>query len=152
MIIETESVVGAPIDQVWQRVISPQGINHEMRPWMTMSMPRGTEGLTIDAVPVGVPLGRAWIRLFGVVPFDYDQLMIKGFTEGRSFHESSTMLSMRRWDHERFLTPLDDGRTGVRDRVTFIPRLPLKVLTPVLARVLKAFFAHRHRRLRQYFD
>ena len=151
MIIETESVVDAPIDQVWQRVISPEGINHEMRPWMTMSLPRGTEGLTIDTIPVGVPIGRAWIRLFGLVPFDYDHLMIEGFVEGRSFHERSTMLSMRRWEHERFLAPRDDGRTGVRDRVTFVARLPLRPLTPVLARVLRAFFAHRHRRLQRYF-
>ena len=76
MIIERQSVVDAPAEQVWARVVTPEGINDEVRPWMTMSMPRGARGLTVDNVPVGTPIGRAWLRLFGVVPFDYDRLTI----------------------------------------------------------------------------
>lgn len=151
MIIVKESIVDAPIRQVWDRVVSPEGINHEMRPWLTMTMPDGARDLTIETVPLGVPLGRAWLRLFGVVPFDFDRLSIAALEEGRSFHEKSTMLSMRRWEHERTLTPHDGERTRVHDRVTFAPRLPLQPLTPLLSRALRAFFAHRHRRLQRHF-
>ena len=76
MIVERHSVVDAPPQRVWARVVTPEGINDELRPWMTMSMPRGKESLTVDNVPVGTPVGRCWMRLFGALPFDYDDLMI----------------------------------------------------------------------------
>ena len=100
-VIERRCVVDAAADQVWQRVVTPEGINHEMGPWMTMSMPRGAESMTVDNVPIGTPIGRAWLRLFGVLPFDYDYLTITELQPGRSFREESTMLSMSRWQHER---------------------------------------------------
>ena len=150
-VVEQTSDVAAPIDQVWQRVVSPEGINHEMRPWMTMSMPRGTEELTIDTVPLGVPLGRAWIRLFGLLPIDYDHLSIAALVPGRSFHEKSTMLSMRSWQHERTLTPVSDAVTRVHDRITFEPRLLMRLSAGFMTRVFAAFFAHRHRRLARHF-
>jgi hypothetical protein len=151
-VVEQSSDVAAPIDAVWTRVVSPEGINDEMRPWLTMSMPRGTEDLTIDTVPLGEPLGRAWIRLFGLLPIDYDHLGIARLDPGRSFHEKSTMLSMKAWQHERTLTPLADAVTRVHDRITFEPRLLLRPSAALFRRVLAAFFAHRHRRLARHFS
>ena len=66
MIVERKSIVDAPRERVWQRIVTPEGINDELRPWMTMSMPRGQESLTVDTVPVGTPVGHCWMRLFGV--------------------------------------------------------------------------------------
>src|SRR3990170_8110995 len=114
MIIERQSIIDAPAEQVWDRVVTPEGINDELRPWMTMSMPRGAESLTVDNVPIGTPIGRAWLRLFGVLPFDYDLLTIAELQPGRGFREESTMLSMRQWRHEREVTP-DGEKTVVRD-------------------------------------
>ena len=87
MIVERHSVVDASADQVWARVVTMEGINDELRPWMTMSMPRGKESLTVDDIPVGEPVGRCWMRLFGVLPFDYDDLTIAELWPGRGFHE-----------------------------------------------------------------
>ncbi|MCT7659558.1 hypothetical protein [Mycobacterium deserti] len=151
MIVEQLSTVDARVEQVWARVVTPEGINDELRPWMTMSMPRGAEDLTVDTVPVGTPVGRCWMRLFGVLPFDYDHLTIAELWPGRGFHEESTMLSMRLWRHERTLEPDGDGRTVVRDRITFELRAPLRVLTPVIAVGVRALFGHRHRRLQRHF-
>jgi ligand-binding SRPBCC domain-containing protein len=151
VIIERRSVVDAPADQVWERVITPEGINDEVRPWMTMSMPRGAESLTVDNVPVGVPIGRAWLRLFGVVPFDYDHLMIAELEPGRGFDEQSTMMSMRKWRHQRTVTPDSDAKTVVHDRITFELRVPLRPATPLVAAGLRALFGHRHRRLQRHF-
>ncbi|GLB65174.1 hypothetical protein NCCP2495_30540 [Dietzia sp. NCCP-2495] len=148
------SEIPAPPERVWARVVTPEGINHEMRPWMTMSMPPGARGMTIDSIPVGTgqPVGRAWIRLFGLVPFDFDHLVIARLEPGRRFVEESTMASMRRWGHDRTVAP---GRAAsssqVTDVVTLEPRAPLRVAGPLLRRVLGAFFAHRHRRLAAYF-
>jgi ligand-binding SRPBCC domain-containing protein len=151
MIIERQSVVDAPAEQVWARVITPEGINDEVRPWMTMSMPRGAESLSVDNVPVGTPIGRAWLRLFGIVPFDYDRLTIAELVPGRSFDEQSTMMSMRSWRHQRSVEPDGDAKTVVRDRLTFELRAPLRPLTPIVARGIGALFGHRHRRLQRHF-
>ncbi|BBX03049.1 hypothetical protein [Mycolicibacterium moriokaense] len=74
MLVERQNLIGAPVEQVWARVVTPEGINDELRPWMTMSMPRGAKDLTVDTMPVGTPVGRCWMRLFGVLPFDFDDL------------------------------------------------------------------------------
>ncbi|KUH99395.1 hypothetical protein [Mycobacterium sp. IS-3022] len=151
MIIERQSIVEAPAEAVWARVVTPEGINDELRPWMTMSIPRGAGDLTVDTVPVGTPVGRCWLRLFGVLPFDYDDLTIAELWPGRGFHEESTMLSMRRWRHERAIESTADGKTIVRDRLTFDLRAPLRLFTPLVGAGIGALFGHRHRRLARYF-
>ncbi|HEX9831972.1 MAG TPA: hypothetical protein VGA66_02595 [Mycobacterium sp.] len=150
-IVERRSVVDAPADEVWARVVTPEGINDELRPWMTMSMPRDAKDLTVDTVLVGIPVGRCWMRLFGVLPFDYDHLTIAELWPGRGFDEQSTMLSMRSWRHERTLDPDGEAETIVRDRLTFELRAPLRALTPVIAVGIRALFGHRHRRLQRHF-
>ncbi len=155
-VIERTCIVDAPVERVWQRVVTPEGINDELRPWMTMSTPRGVASLSIDNVPIGTPLGRSWLRLFGVLPFDYDKLCITELEPGRSFREESTMLSMSRWQHERSVTPGADGDAGgptvVHDRVTFTLRLGLQFCTPLVAAGIRSLFGHRHRRLQRHFS
>jgi ligand-binding SRPBCC domain-containing protein len=148
---ERRATIPAPADEVWGRVVSPEGINDEMRPWLTMSVPRDAEGMTIDEVEVGRPVGRAWIRLFGILPVDYDHLTIAELEAGRRFREESTMLSMRRWVHDRTVEPIDDHRSLVIDRITLGPRLHLRPVGPLVRRVLEAYFGHRHRRLARHF-
>jgi ligand-binding SRPBCC domain-containing protein len=118
---------------------------------MTMSMPRGAKSLTVDNVPIGETIGRAWLRLFGVVPFDYDRLTIAELVPGRSFDEQSTMMCMRRWRHQRSVSPDDNGKAVVHDRITFQLRAPVRPLTPIVAAGLRALFGHRHRRLQRHF-
>ncbi len=148
--VENQVDVPAAAETVWERVIRPDGINHEMRPWITMSLPRRAAALTVETLPLGRPIGRAWLRLFGLVPFDFDHLTVVELEAGVRFLERSTMLSMRRWEHERTLTPVAGG-TRVHDRVTLQPRLPIPGLGVLLARLVDAFFKHRHRRLQEYF-
>ncbi len=148
--VRNHVTIPADAAAVWGRVVDPEGINDEMRPWMTMSMPIEASGLTLESVPLGRPVGRAWLRLFGLIPFDFDHVTIVELEPGRRFLERSTMLSMRLWEHERTLTPVAGG-TQVSDRVTFRPRLPVPGLAAVLASVVDAFFKHRHRRLKKYF-
>jgi ligand-binding SRPBCC domain-containing protein len=151
MIVDRQSVIDAPAEQVWARVVTPEGINDEVRPWMTMSMPRGAKSMTVDNVPIGTPIGRAWLRMFGVLPFDYDLLTIAALEPGRSFDEQSTMMSMRTWRHQRSVTPDGDAKAVVHDHITFELRAPLRPATPIVAAGLRALFGHRHRRLQRYF-
>jgi len=119
-----------------------------------MTMPRSLRGKTIDDVEAGQRLGRSWLLLFGVVPFDYDDLCLAELGPGFRFRERSTMLSMRRWEHERTVQPAEAAECEVTDRVSFELRAGLAWL-PGSARVTRALlarvFAHRHRRLTAYF-
>ncbi|MGH2992882.1 MAG: hypothetical protein ACRDL1_05030 [Solirubrobacterales bacterium] len=154
MQITTTSVIPAPAEKVWRRVVTPEGINDELRPWMRMTIPRRLRGKTIDDVQPGELLGRSWLLLFGVLPFDYDDLGLAELGPGFRFLERSTMLSMRRWEHERTVVPAGDGACQVSDRIAFELRRPLALVpgTERLARsLLTRMFAHRHRRLARYF-
>ncbi|WP_007515705.1 MULTISPECIES: hypothetical protein [Pseudofrankia] len=148
---ELTSVVPASAETVWHRVVTPEGINDEMRPWMTMTLPHGVGEVSIEMIRLGVPVGRAWLRLFGVLPFDYDRLMLTELEPGRRFHEESTMLSMRRWVHDRTVEATTGGAALVTDRVILQPRVVLWPAGPLLRILLRAFFGHRHRRLRRHF-
>jgi len=146
--ISISSQLNTPPDLVWERVMTPDGINDEMRPWLRMTLPRGVERLDPESIEVGAPIGRSWILLFGLLPFDYDEVCLVRLEPGRSFLERSRMLSQRIWEHERTLEPTGGGCL-ITDRVSWQPRLglPGRPLRPAIA----WFFRHRHRRLRRHF-
>ena len=125
---------------------TPEGVNHELGPWLRMTAPRHLRSL--DGVTLGERLCRSWVLLFGVIPVDYDDLTLVRLEPGRGFLERSPMLSQRLWEHERTLEPADGG-TRVTDRVRLEPRL--RVLGRLSLVVATAVFRHRHRRLLRYF-
>jgi ligand-binding SRPBCC domain-containing protein len=147
--IVVTSRLAAPAAAVWERVITPAGINDEMRPWLRMTVPAGFEGLDPDRVVLGERIGRSWVLLFGLLPLDYDDLTLVRLEPGRGFLERSTMLSQRSWEHERTIEPDGDGVCRITDRVHWQPRLglPGRPLRPMIG----WFFRHRHGRLRRYF-
>ena len=149
--VEIESLLAAPADVVWERVSTFEGVNDELRPLLRMTAPARVRALDPADVVLGERMFRSWVLLFGLIPIDYDNLSIAALEPGRSFHEKSTMLSMRSWQHERTLTPLTDAVTRVHDRITFEPRILLRPSAGPFRRVFAAFFAHRHRRLARHF-
>lgn len=136
-----ESTLDARIEDVWARQTTLEGINYELGPLLRMSAPRGA---TVEQAPVGRPWFRSWVFLLKVIPIDYDHLCLVSIDPPHGFHERSTMLSARVWEHKRTLT----GATTVVDELRFEPR-PL--LGPVLRLVIPIAFRHRHRRLRKRF-
>lgn len=146
--IAVSSELEAGAEAVWARAIDPAGINHELRPLMRMTVPKGAEDFGLDGLEPG-HIGRSWIFYFGFLPLDYDDLTIVRVEPGRSFLERSSMLSMRLWEHERTLEPLGEGRCRIEDRLAWEPRLPLP--GALLRPMVRAIFNHRHRRLRSYF-
>lgn len=140
---------GIDAQQVWDRVTTSEGIDDELRPWLRMRMPRRYAGRTLDEVPLGAPLGKAWLLLGGVVPFDYDDLVLAEREVGRRFLETSRMGSAPRWHHERTVAGTGAG-TIVVDRITFVSRLPLAPVRALHRRVVASLFRERHRRLYRY--
>lgn len=147
--ITVASRLQARPDRVWDRVITPAGINDELRPVMRMTVPRGFERLDPATVELGRPLGRSWVLLFGLVPVDFDEITLVRLEEGHGFLERSRLLSQRVWEHERTLEPAADGGCLLTDRVRWEPRmgLPGWPLRPLF----RAIFRHRHSRLRRRF-
>ena len=142
------SPVPAAAADVWDRVITAEGIRDEMRPWLRMTLPSGFDSLTPESVTLGEPIGRSWILLGGLLPIDFDEICLAELEDGRRFFERSRMLSQRVWEHERTVDPTPDGCT-VTDRIAWEPRGPLRARW--LAPLFGWFVRHRHLRLRRHF-
>ena len=151
-LIEQTSVVPRPAADVWARVVSQEGINHELSPILRMTMPRELRSKTIDDVEVGVPLGRSWILLGRVVPIDYDDLRLAELEPGRRFLERSKTATFDPWQHERTVEPVDGRSCRVTDRLGFELK-PWVAWIPGSARIATAIvrflFRHRHGRLQR---
>jgi ligand-binding SRPBCC domain-containing protein len=146
--VQLESRLSASPEAVWERVSTFEGVNDELGPVLRMTAPASVRALDPADVVLGERIFRSWVLLFGVLPIDYDDLTLIALEPGRGFHERSRMLSMRVWEHERTLTA-DGSGCVVRDRLGFEPRLP--GMGPLLERVIRATFRHRHKRLRRRF-
>jgi ligand-binding SRPBCC domain-containing protein len=144
------SEIDAPTEKVWELVTTQEGINHEMGPYMKMTMPKAFRGKSIANVAPDTHIGKSFLLLFGVVPFGYDDITLAQIEPGRMFREESAMTGMRTWIHHRTLEPKGD-KTVVTDAVTLAPHLPIPGLAKLLGSLLAAFFAHRHRRLQGWF-
>jgi ligand-binding SRPBCC domain-containing protein len=146
--VQQESVLAARPDAVWARVSTFAGINDELRPLMRMTAPARVRALEPADVVLGERVFRSWVLLFGVLPIDYDDLTLIALEPGRGFHERSSMLSMRVWEHERWLSAEGEG-CRIVDRLSFQPRLP--GMGPLIERFIRMTFRHRHKRLRRRF-
>jgi ligand-binding SRPBCC domain-containing protein len=140
------SILAAPPEKVWARVSTLSGVNAELAPWFRMTGPEGLDRFEPQHIPLGKPLFRSWLLLFGVLPLDYDDLTFVRFEPGRGFLERSRMNSMKVWEHERTLEPHPEG-TLLTDRVLFEPRLPM----PGQRGMFSGLFRRRHEYLRRHF-
>jgi len=134
---------------VWERVTTVEGVNHELGPWVRMTVPRAARGMTLEELPLGRAVGRSWVLLARVIPFDYDDLTLVERGPGRRFLERSPMGSMRSWQHERVVEERGEGACAVTDRLTFAPRVA--GTGRLVEAIVTRLFAHRHRRLAAFF-
>ncbi|MGJ3256682.1 MAG: hypothetical protein ACFE0K_10195 [Alcanivorax sp.] len=148
MLIRLEFSSALPVSRaaLWQDITAMEGINHEMRPWLTMGAPAGVRSLQDVTLTPGKPLFRSKIKLFGWLPVGYSELTLLSLTPGEGFVEASAMTGMRHWRHERRLEDSDTGCT-LLDTLAFEPR----ILPTVTSVMIRAFFSHRHRRLRRRY-
>ena len=146
---EITTALAASARQVWEGAIDPDGINHELGPLISMTVPKGLPpGTTIQDVELAVPLGRSWIRFAGI-PIDYDDLCLAERGPGYRFLERSKLGSARMWEHEREVTGMGAASCEITDRVAIELRAPLRALggARLAPRVMRTLFAHRHKRL-----
>lgn len=143
-----ESKLKATPEQVWQSITSIEGLTFEMLPFMRLTVPKGYKTLA-DIYPRKPEANfRSWVLLFGILPIDHTDLQLKSLTPLKGFVEESNMASMKYWRHERKIVPVSEGVTSVIDELTFEP-LRLKSLSVL---VIRKFFEHRHKKLKQKFS
>jgi ligand-binding SRPBCC domain-containing protein len=145
---EISTRLDASRDEVWSRVVTPEGVNHELMPLMRMTVPRGAPTIDLSSVELGKPIGRSWVLFLGLIPVDFDEINIVELDPGSRFVERSRMLSQRFWQHIRTVRA-EDGGSVVTDEISWEPRLPIP--TAALSPMFRAIFRHRHRRLRRHF-
>jgi len=145
---EISTQLSAPAELVWRHATEMVGVNDELKPLLRMTVPAGLSAATISDLPLGLPVGRSWLFLFGVLPVDFDDLTIAERGPGYRFLETSVMLTQARWEHERLVLPLGDGCT-VTDRLHWRGRFP--PLGAMYRLAVPFLFRHRHRRLRRRF-
>jgi hypothetical protein len=115
-----------------------------------MTMPRGVEdGMTLDDVTPGEPLGRSWIFAAGFVPMDFDDISLAEVGPGMRFVERSRLGSAKFWQHEREVVPTGERTCEITDRLTIEVRAPLRAIggARLAPRIIRALFRHRHKRL-----
>jgi ligand-binding SRPBCC domain-containing protein len=113
-----------------------------------MTVPEQGLSLGDPRVVLGERLFRSWLLVFGVLPVDYDDVVLESIDSGRSFNERSSMLTQREWHHDRELEPCTAG-TQITDRLAWAPRLPGAGL--IFRVVVPRLFRWRHRQLRRRF-
>lgn len=145
---EIRSRLAADAPTVWAHASSLEGVNRELAPLCRMTFPAHARVLTAETVPLGQRLFRSWVLLGGVLPVDYDDLVLVELEPGRRFLERSTLATQRQWEHERTLTPVAGG-VELTDRLRFEPRLGW--MLGASRAVVRTLFTHRHRRLRAIF-
>jgi hypothetical protein len=146
---ELASDLAAPQPDVLAHAATIAGANRELGPLLRMTIPRSFRELTLFDAPVGQPLFRSWVLFAGLVPIDFDHLSFEAIDPGSGFVESSTMLSMTMWRHERRVAANERGGSRLIDRITFTPRIP--GTGRLLTWITRALFRHRHARLRTIF-
>jgi ligand-binding SRPBCC domain-containing protein len=146
--IVTSSLLRASRETVWERIATARGINDELWPLLRMTAPRRLREEGLAAVVPGERICRSWLLLLGVLPVDYDDIVLAELDPPNGFLERSAMLSQREWQHQRTIEAVPEGCV-LTDRVSYEPRLP--VPDAILRGLYRRIFRHRHSRLRRRF-
>ena len=149
MIVERSSTLAGPAEDVWAEVTTPSGINRELRPWLRMTVPRRLRTLSLQDVELGERLCRSWVLLLGLVPFEYDDLVLveRGprLAVPRALLDPCDADVAARAGRRTVGFRLHTDGPGVLALRPGLGRLP--GLAATYERVVRAIFAHRHRRL-----
>jgi len=145
---DISSRLAAPAERVWAHAVDLRGVNRELMPLCRMTYPKGRSTLGGELPPLRTRLFRSWILLFGVLPIDYDDLVLEELVPGHHFQEASTLLTQRVWRHRRTIEPAAGGCT-VTDELQFEPRVAL--LGRLHLATFRLAFRLRHWNLRRLF-
>ena len=132
---------------VWDRIATWEGVNHELAPLVRMTHPARYP--TVEDVPAdGKSHFTSYFLALGVLPIDAHRFALRGVEVPAFFDEVSSNALLRVWAHRRSVTAVEGG-VEVRDVCSLVPRFA--PLGRVLERVYRFIFVRRHARLRAYY-
>jgi len=147
-ILEREIILNAGEEQVWNFLATPVNLDRltppELRFRILSEVPAQMyDGLTI-LYEIGIPFFGRWRWL----------TEIKHIVPGRSFVDEQRRGPYRFWYHFHAIEPLADGRTRMRDQVTYqLPFGPLGDLVHAVQvkQMLEKIFDYRSEKLEEIF-
>jgi ligand-binding SRPBCC domain-containing protein len=145
------SELAAPAGEVWAKVSTMAGVNHELHPWVHMTVPASFSSLSLqEATPDQLKGVLFHSVLLGLccIPFDVHALHLDQVQVGQGFDEHSTSWMQKTWIHRRRVIPAAKGCV-VTDELVVEPRVFF--MAPVVRAVIGFLFRHRHCRLVQTF-
>jgi hypothetical protein len=132
---------------LWFAISHMDQINYELAPYLAMTAPARAREQSIEDLALGELAFVSVILLFKVLPIDLHFLKLQERREGVGFVESSSSLANALWRHERFIsasTP-DAASCSITDRISFRSRI--RGFDRLILPLVRALFAHRHRKL-----
>ncbi|GHB57106.1 hypothetical protein GCM10010377_55200 [Streptomyces viridiviolaceus] len=150
-VVRTSRLPGVDPQELWTNVTSMSGVNLELLPYMRMTLPRELRrDPSIRQVPLGSSLGKSWIFLGGLLPIDFDDIVIAEREEGRRFLERSTTSCTKVWQHERIIDEIPGG-ARLTDRLSYLLRPHMRPVRAPFRRAMGGLFTHRHRKVQQHY-
>lgn len=144
---EIVSVLEVKADRLAKDLLTMEGVNYELSPWLQMSAPEEWQTKPIKHWPINRKLFKSWITLFGLIPVDLHAFKLIETNEN-GIKECSTSIINTYWKHERTILKFDTV-SKVRDTLEFQPRLSW--LAFILKPIYKSVFIHRHNKLKQRY-
>ena len=108
-------------------------------------------GRTINDLKPGERIGRSWLLLGGLIPFEFDDITLAELDQGTRFLERSSMGMLKHWQHERRLEFVSESRTRVTDNIEYRMRFPIPGSAKLTKAIVQRLFRHRHKQLAKHF-
>src|SRR5690349_978181 len=135
MAIDYDSVVDAPLAEVFAWHTRPGAMARLVPPWQPMKVLAETTSLADGRAVLGLPGGLRWVAQHDAGQFEPPHRFADVLSSAGPM--SWPPRAVGRWRHTHEFSDVEDNRTRVRDRVD----------TPVPAAALRSTFVYRHRQL-----
>ncbi|MDQ1319551.1 MAG: uncharacterized protein QG655_794 [Actinomycetota bacterium] len=142
--IEYASIVGHPLDRVWDWHTRPGAMRRLVPPWQPMRVVKETESLADGQAILGLPGGLRWIAQHDPAGYDPPYQFLDVLTSGHGLDGLMTLPPriVGWWRHTHRYSDAGNGSTRVHDIVD----------TTVPGAALRSTFAYRHRQLAEDLD
>jgi len=133
-------------DLLWAKINNFEKLNKELWPVMQMTCPDEYRRKAFHDFPIGLPVFKSLILLFGFLPVERSNVRFLSVTPGGGFSEDSEMILCPSWKHKRTITPDGDGSI-IMDELDITPRS--FIFKPVLFLITRLTFFNRHGKLKR---
>jgi len=144
---EIESNLSEVPEKLYVELLSINGVNRELAPYINMSAPKQWRTKPISEWPVGERLFNSRVTLFGLIPIDSHSFKFSDVSES-GFSETSKTFMHKEWNHTRSIVKSGAG-SKVKDLVDY--KSKLRFMGYFLKPFFRVIFKHRHHKLKAIY-